>query len=383
MSRHATHRVRASTARAARSRTRVGTLLFGALLLAGFAPALSAQATGPAPPCCNPHAAMRGGVSTSGTRHKQGLGSTTAPNAAGGWQALASMPRQLGEVSAAVIAGEVYLVGKGHPHTLRYSPGTNTWVDNLQWRPHKGDHHGAEAYAGKLYLIGGFKQSSEGSVQIYDPQTNSWTLGAPMPFAAGSVSTALIGGKIYAAGGIVGSAFTTTECAVYDPLLDSWTSLAPMPFGRNHTAAGTDGTRFWIFGGRGPGSGDTDFVANGFADVQIYDPRTDTWRHSGQAPVRLPPLPIGRGGLGKAVWLGGEFYIFGGETDDGPGATPNGVYARVDVFSPALGRWRSAAPMLTPRHGHYPLRLGGDILVPAGGVVSGGSSTDVVELYER
>lgn len=300
----------------------------------------------------------------------------------GSWSALAPMTRDLGEVSAALIGGDVYVVGRGHPHTLRYDPDTDTWVENLKWRPHKGHHHAVEVLDGEMYLVGGRQNGSEGTLQIYDPDTDNWTTGADLPWSGGSVSTVLIDGKIYAAGGIVDNLFTTDRCAVYDPMLDSWTELAPMPVGRNHTAAATDGERFWIFGGRGPGSGDTDVVANGFDDVQVYDPATDTWQTSAHPASRLRPLPQARGGLGKAIWRQGEFWVLGGETLNGPGATPLGVYANVDVYDPEFGTWRAAAPMLTPRHGIHPVLMpDGAILVPGGGTQSGGSQSTVVERW--
>jgi hypothetical protein len=52
----------------------------------------------------------------------------------------------------------------------------------------------------------------------------------------------------------------------------TWTSIAPMPRPRNHSASGTDGERLFVFGGRGPGSGDDNVVDNGFDDVQIMTP---------------------------------------------------------------------------------------------------------------
>src|SRR6266403_1924715 len=67
----------------------------------------------------------------------------------------------------------------------------------------------------KLYLFGGLV-SGQGQVQIYNPATNTWTLGTPAPWAAGSMATALIGGKVYAAGGIVGTT-TVNTAGVYNP----------------------------------------------------------------------------------------------------------------------------------------------------------------------
>jgi glucose/arabinose dehydrogenase/N-acetylneuraminic acid mutarotase len=302
----------------------------------------------------------------------------------GRWESATDMPMAVGEVACGVIDGVVYLVGEGSSNTLAWDRLTDTWSSNRAVRPLQGHHHAAEVHQGKWFLIGGLGGPSKGKVQIYDPVLDQWTLGASMPWNGGSVSTALIDGKIYAAGGIVGTT-TVDQCAVYDIAQDAWTSLTPMPNqqGRNHAASGTDGSRFFILGGRGIGSGAGNTVANGFPDVQIYDPVADTWTTSLDPGSTLNPMPIGRGGTGKAVFYKGEFHVFGGETLNGPGAQPGNVYDRVDVYDPLANTWRLEAPMPTPRHGIFPVLWQGKILLPGGGVVAGFSSSDKSEIYDR
>jgi hypothetical protein len=229
-------------------------------------------------------------------------------------------------------------------------------------------------------LFGGLGGNSAGKVQIFDPATNRWSLGADMPFAAGSSSSALISGRVYVAGGIDGST-STARAARYDPLKNTWTELPPMPAARNHAASGTDGRRFYIFGGRGPGSGDSNTVANGFDTVQIYDPLRNLWFSSdGPIGAALRPLPQARGGMGKALFFKGQFYVAGGETLTGAGATPLRVYSRVDVYNPLTNTWRLAAPMPTARHGIFPILYAGRAYVAGGGVRAGSSSSAVLEV---
>src|SRR5207237_6181527 len=172
-----------------------------------------------------------------------------------------------------------------------------------------GQQHSAEVINSKLYLFGGLGAGAEGSVQIYNPNTNSWSLGAAAPYAAGSVSTAVINGKVYMAGGIAGGN-TVNAAAVYDPVTNTWSAIAPMPVGRNHAAAGTDGKKLFIFGGRTGGN----TVSDGFNDVQIYDPASNTWQWSGTNGSNIPPLPQPRRGMGKAPFYGAGCYVRGGES---------------------------------------------------------------------
>ena len=292
------------------------------------------------------------------------------------WETNVAMPLPLDEVACGIIGRRLYVVGGGNAATLAFDLSAGRWINLNAPRPFAGNHHAAEAFNGKLYLFGGLGAGSDGRVQIYDPALNSWSQGAFMPFAAGSCASAVISNQIYVAGGIVGSA-TTNMLARYNPLLNNWTILAPMPMGRNHTASATDGLRFFIFGGRGGGNA----LANGSDTVQIYDPADNSWISSSDPGVPIAPLPQFRGGMGKAVFFNGEFYIMGGETSSGPGATPQRVYNRVDIYNPAANTWRGGTPMLTARHGIYPVLDGIRIYVAGGGVVAGASSSALLEVY--
>jgi N-acetylneuraminic acid mutarotase len=306
----------------------------------------------------------------------------TVANTAPSWYSAASMPVALGEVSSGLIAGKLYVIGQGSSVTLAYDMTAKTWTSTgLATRPFPGHHHAAEVVGGKLYLFGGLGGGSEGKVQIYDPATNQWTLGAPMPFAAGSSSSAVIGSHVYVSGGIVGSS-TTSQAARYTPATNTWQAIAPMPQGRNHAAAESDGSKMYVFGGRGPGSGDGNVVANGFDTVQIYNPGTNTWVSSLDTGSTLKPLPQARGGMGTAVFTNGEFWVIGGETLTGAGATADGVYSRVDVYNSTTNTWRSGPAMPTARHGIFPVVDGTQIHVAGGGVKAGFSSSTVHEVLK-
>lgn len=298
------------------------------------------------------------------------------------WFRADSLPVALGEVSGGIIDDVLYLVGDGSPFTLMYDPAAGAWrgVRSAATRSVRGHHHAAEVLGGRLWLFGGLGgRDAPGLVQVYDPQARRWFIGPPMPFAAGSSSSAVIGGRAYVVGGIVRDT-TTAEGAVFDPVSGRWSSIAPMPRARNHAASATDGARLFVFGGRGAGSGAGNVVANGFDDVQIYDPATNRWAVSDGSPGSPASLPQARGGTGKAVYLNGEFWVIGGETLDGSGATGDDTYARVDVYDPRTNRWRSGPPLLVPRHGIYPVTYEGRIIVAGGGASAGHAVSNVVEV---
>jgi N-acetylneuraminic acid mutarotase len=310
----------------------------------------------------------------------------------GKWEQWPKLPMPLGEVAGGIVGDRLFIIGEpstpdGETDSARASPTLAYDLSRGIWdepsgrapRPFPDSHHAAEVWDGKLYLFGGVG-SAAGKTQTYDPQADTWAIGPDLPFAAGSSASALIDGRIFVAGGIVGNRETTGRVAMFDPTTGRWTERAPMPLPRNHAASGTDGRRFYVFGGRGPGSGDANVVANGFADVQIYDPATDTWTTSSDSSSGVPPLPQARGGMGKAAYVDGEFYVLGGETKDGDGAVSGGVYARVDVYDPVMRRWRAGPEMPVARHGIFPLAIAGRIYLAGGGTRAGGSQSDVLDV---
>lgn len=317
---------------------------------------------------------------------------TPAGNEPGAWKGGdasggGELPFSTGGTSTGVIDGELYLFGDADTSTLAFhilganQPG-NDWHAHAP-RPFPGSAHAAEVVDDKLFLIGGLGAGSEGLLQIYDPDADAWTLGAPLPWPGGIVNTAVIGGLIYVSGGVAGGG-TVDSLAVYDPAADAWTPLPSLPTGqgRNGAASGTDGQRLYLFGGRGTGSGGAGELANGFDTVQIYDPVSSTWSTSLDPGSVLAPLPVPRGGLGRAIFWQDEFYVMGGETASGL-ASVNGVYDRVDVYDPLANTWRLDAPLPTPRHGIDPALFQGRMFVVGGDTAAGSTPTDTIEVFTR
>ncbi|HZJ69633.1 MAG TPA: IPT/TIG domain-containing protein, partial [Planctomycetota bacterium] len=209
----------------------------------------------------------------------------------------AQLPAPLADLAAAVIEGELLVLAPSSPAThvldllaLGKPLGGAHWHTHAA-RPFVGADHSVEVLAGKLHVVGGLGGGSEGRLQLYDPDSDTWSSGPSLPWPGGAVSTAVIDGKLYAAGGLVGSA-ASASAAVYDPAAGAWTPLAPMPAGRHHAAGGTDGSRFYILGGRtGPNT-----LSAGTDDVQVFDPATGTWDWDKLPASTLPAAPAARGG---------------------------------------------------------------------------------------
>ncbi|MCB0323257.1 MAG: IPT/TIG domain-containing protein [Bdellovibrionales bacterium] len=305
----------------------------------------------------------------------------------GVWTSGAKLPNGLGSTAGGVINSVLYLIGDGSSKTYAYDIVTNQWHHDRAQRNFLGHSHAAEVLDGKLYLIGGIGGNAEGQVQIYNPVSDSWSVGAPLPFAAGALASAAINGKIYVAGGVVGGG-VSAQAAVYNPKagsLGSWSVIAPMPLnptqpgaGRSHAASGSDGNKFYIFGGRGPGGSGSSI--EDYADTYAYNPVTDMWETSFSPGTSLQPLPQKRSGMGKAPFYRNELYIIGGETSAAGSTTI--VHTKVDAFSPVSKEWRSETALSIGRHGIFPLSHDGKLYVAAGGTQAGPKS-NLLEVFTR
>jgi len=86
---------------------------------------------------------------------------------------------------------------------------------------------------GKVYVVGGYDADahSTGTVQVYNPTTDTWTLAQALPIAVNHNAAAVAGGKLYSFGAGVGETF------VYDPNSNSWAARASSHYVHRGTAA--------------------------------------------------------------------------------------------------------------------------------------------------
>ena len=291
----------------------------------------------------------------------------------GFWSSLADLPDELDQIASCTRAGVIHVFGAGTTKSYAYEPDSGSWSDSLAERPYPGGAHGSEVIGGRVFLFGG-TGASAGKVQIYDPLTDAWSFGADMPWQANGCSTGVINGLVYACGGLVGGVPVST-CGVYDPGTDRWNpggvALASMPVGVHAGACGTDGQSLWVFGGLSlTGAGPPR------DNVQRYDPVLDQWEDSGSASSSLVSMPLERAWTGRAVWLRGEFLIFGGEV--------RGVsFAEVQAYDPAGNSWRAEQPMPTPRGGIQPARIDSRVCVVGGRSLPALPATRANEAFQR
>lgn len=296
----------------------------------------------------------------------------------GTWHTAKSAPTKRTEVAVATLNGKIYVVGGFEqpglsnflnrgitPFLQEYDPATDRWRSRAPM-PVALHHMGIGVIDGKLFIIGGYKQSgfsiwhAVATVYAYDPAMDTWAERARMPTPRGALSVAQHDGKLYAIGGYNGE---TNSAAVeaYDPERDAWTVRAQLPTPRDHLAAATMSGNIYAIGGRLNG----DYRRN-LAVMEVYDPVTDRWS-------RAADLPTARSGI-TASGVGNRIYVFGGEQEAG-------TFRENEAYDPARDAWHPMAPMPTGRHGLGSAVVNDRIYVISGGPTPGGSFSDRNEVF--
>jgi N-acetylneuraminic acid mutarotase len=169
------------------------------------------------------------------------------------WETKKPMPTGRYELDANVIDGKIYVVG-GVTDNYRsiqtpvnevYDPATDSWTTK-QPAPIAVANYASAVVDKMIYIIGGT------SNQIYNAENDTWSLGASLPavtyYAAAGATTGVMAPKrIYVIGG--GFENTSNAVHVYDPASDNWTSGTPMPTNRTSLAVGVVNDVIYAMGG--------------------------------------------------------------------------------------------------------------------------------------
>lgn len=211
-------------------------------------------------------------------------------------------------------------------------------------------------------LLGGGLLTAAGAWAVRPPpieETAGWDQREPLPENRGEMKGAVLDGRLYVPGGLVGLGETTDQLTVYDLGEDEWSVGEPLPIGLNHHATATVEDRLYVVGGNESFSDPPDTFAF------VYDPVVDEWNE-------IQPLPDGRWGH-EALAHDGRLYVLGGVPDaDGEIDTL--------VYDPETDGWERAAPIPTRRE-HVAAAVLADELYVVGGRWDGERST-AVEAYD-
>jgi hypothetical protein len=155
------------------------------------------------------------------------------------------------------------------------------------------------ALDGRVYVIGGYASGGVAlnAVEIYDPRTNAWSRGSPLPVPSAWLAAAPLDDKLYVTGG--GDAHSFTDAVyTYEPRLDQWRIGPPLPTPINAHAAAAFGNRLYVIGGGENGAGT-------YRSVYVLDPLSEHWS-------RGPVLRVPRHTPAAAA-VSGRLWVIGGD----------------------------------------------------------------------
>ena len=183
--------------------------------------------------------------------------------------------------------------------------------------------HGGRTYSGDGRLRSS-KPAAFDSVEARRTGDGTWRDLAPMPTARTNPAAAVLGGKVYVAGGVTNDDVDTDVVEVYDPRTGRWSTSTRMPFPRSAGAAASLGGLLYVAGG---GSGEEILDS-----VVAYDPSSRRWRS-------VAPMPTARWAL-RLVASKGHLYAIGGRIQE-----EESSLATVERYDPKTNAWIAMAPM--------------------------------------
>ncbi|MEK3684949.1 Kelch repeat-containing protein [Paenibacillus sp. FSL R10-2736] len=239
------------------------------------------------------------------------------------WSKKSDMPTARAAATAAVVGDKIYVIGGYYDNssgvTLRtpkvevYSPDSDTWTTST--RMTVGRSWAASAVIGdNIYVVGGINESSAivSTVEALNTTTGVWSTKTKLPVAVNAPSAAAYNGKIFLLGGVKSYGTTNaynSSIYEYDPISNIWLAKSNSLTGTAATAVATLNGKIYTLGGE-----------KSLTAVQIYDPLENN-------VTTFTNLTTGRYQSGAAV-VNGQLYIIGGTT----GAT-NGILKTVETIT--------------------------------------------------
>ena len=295
------------------------------------------------------------------------------------WDELPEMPLAIGSFDAVIALGHLVAVGGEEPSGVTgqvqaFDLQTEEWSE----LPALGvPRHGLTVVAGRtvLYALGGAEENaharSTAAAEVIDltaayaepPAVAEWRPLGSAPEPRQQAAGAVLGGRLWMAGGLLGSEGTeaTPSTVAYDPVINGWSTGPDLPVPLHHSAAATLDGELVVIGGWEPEGSNLSAITSG----RVFALRGSEW-------VELPELNHPRAAAGAAV-VGERLVVTGGQAD-------GELVAETEVFDGE--RWTDVAPIPTPRE-HLAVAADGSYVYAAGGRnLSANENSTAFERYD-
>jgi N-acetylneuraminic acid mutarotase len=196
-----------------------------------------------------------------------------------------------------------------------YDPLTDTWETREPMPTNRSSLRASEVNC-RIYLMGGRTGGQKTTValnEVYDPVTDSWTTKEEMPYPVVGYASAVVNGKIHVIGGQnefhdPDDPINTDHNQIYNPENDTWSLGAPLPTvvldaGAGATTGINAPKRIYVIGGLPGGGGEAIKI------TQAYDPEKDSWEFCASMPTARAWLAVAV--VDDVVYaIGGSSWLF-------------------------------------------------------------------------
>jgi Kelch motif len=222
--------------------------------------------------------------------------------------------------------------------------GIGSWIPRANMLITRSEAVGA-LIGDRIYVAGGFSAAGGGAqeLQYYHPPTNAWSAAARMPVGLHHPNVAAANGKLYVLGGCDHARKTgpmpnnspwlgSHHAFEYDPGKDAWRTLRPLPHSSAAGALVEFRGKLYLIGGV-----DTNGIV--LDRVQEYDPVAETWRERAK-------MPLAREHIGAAM-LDSLIYVVAGR-EKGLGDVSVTAF---QAYNPVTDQWQTLPNLPTARSG--------------------------------
>ncbi len=300
---------------------------------------------------------------------------TQGTTAASGWTNAATAPLSRWEAQSFTYNGKLYAFGGFIDRNLDatgegdvYDPATQTWTQLTTIPVSGGLTHAAVTVVGDTaYFAGGdigtfthgkSSITATATVLTYNITTNTWGTTTALPAAGSCAGLVCISNKLYYYGGL--NAACTSDLA-NTWMLDlanpsaGWVARAAMPNARDHVGAvAINGIAYAVGGGHLYNQ-----TSGNDAEVDAYNPVTDTW-------TKVASLPVPNSSIETSTMVvNGKIVVVGGQTNGGY----DGIYqSAVLAYDPATNRWTQVATLPEASQSASVAYINGQLIVANGTV---------------
>ncbi|KAK5883241.1 hypothetical protein CesoFtcFv8_019593 [Champsocephalus esox] len=204
------------------------------------------------------------------------------------WLHLASMRQRRTHFSLAASGGRLFAIGGRNVEGLlatteSYLPSSNTWTMRAPMEVPRCCHSSATLPSGDILVTGGYINCAYSrSVACYSVDTDTWSERAQMETPRGWHCSATLGDKVYVVGGSQlgpgGERVDVLSVEVFSPESRSWSRAAPLLLGVSTAGLSPLADKLYLLGGW------NEAEKRYKAAVQKYEPATDSWSMAEDLP---------------------------------------------------------------------------------------------------